>query len=175
MDSNIKMQYYNPNNQLWKIEFNGRVSYIFGTSHIPSNNKLPIRCVEALTNSTFVLSELYGLVGRFPLYEERNNSIMDIQVINQAKGLGVGIVALETAQEHESYAVRIPHYPYRDYGVHKYPVYHRDVIIGYRNRKWMSIIYPYIYNYNTFIAVGFNHVDGILRMLRGYGCRISRV
>lgn len=168
------LSYYNPSIHLYKIQVGGHTSYIQGTNHTPLNHKIPYNTLNAIKSSNYVLSELYGIT--YPLghiYNPNNNSIIDILIINQAKNLNKQVIPLETDREHCGYAVVIG--GKRDYNVLKYPVYYKNVIIDFRNRKWLNLIIPYIFNYNVFIAIGIDHVPGILESLTRYGCKINKI
>lgn len=167
---------YNPNSQLWKIEYNGRSSYIYGTNHGSLNHSFPQKGLNALNSCSVLLSELYSLITPISqLYKPSDNSIMDILVVNHAKSLRKTVIPLESMQEHDSYAKKSYFYPYKDFNVHKYPLYYKNVIIDYRNKKWMNIILPYMCRYSVFIAVGYNHIPGLLNLLMRCGCRVTKV
>jgi len=138
--------------------------------------RLPMKSLKALNSCGVVLSELYGITSALGgFFNSNDNSVIDVNIINTAASMKKQVVPIESLSEHNSYAVRTNIYPYYDFHVGKYPIYYNNVIIGQRNIKWMNYIVPYVLSQNTFIAVGVDHVRGIINMLASKGCKITRM
>jgi uncharacterized protein YbaP (TraB family) len=160
---------YNPNNELWKIEKNGIVSYIFGTWHEQIRNiYVPNKCICALNSCNVLLSEIYGITSVCDnTFNYNNKSIIDILIILYAQSYRKQLIPLESKQEHNQYLLNMPHYPTK--------YYHDKYIIHQRNMKWLHYILQYINYTNTFISIGKNHVSEILTYLFSYGFKITKI